>query len=88
MKELIERSYQAIKKRGKINETTTEAEFLAKIKEEWNEAKFEWIHSNKESYIEEITDIATACFMQIKHLGFDPVEEFEKVVIKNETRND
>ena len=37
-------------------------------------------------YMEEITDIATVCFMQVKHLGYDPIKEFEKIVLKNEKR--
>lgn len=35
---------------------------------------------------EELTDLATVCIMQCKHLGYDFIEEFEKVLKKNQER--
>jgi len=93
MKELINRSYQAIIKRGLIKKETHIFHFLQKIDEEFKEVEDscnEYYASGtkkcKEHYIEELTDLATVCFMQIKNLGYDPIEEFEKVVQKNENR--
>lgn len=84
MKELIERSYQAIRNRGLINDNTHELEFLLKAKEELSECTECFAHHEK--YIEELTDLATVCIMQIRHLGYDFEKEFEKVIIKYEKR--
>lgn len=96
MKDLIQRSYEAIQARGLITDETTRYDFLEKIREELSEAEIECEHithdlyrnipKHKKRYIEEITDTMTVCLMQLKHLGCDPIEEFEKVVIKNEQR--
>lgn len=93
MKELIERSYKAIIERGLIKDDTHIYEFMDKIEEEFYETKeacdklytFNTI-GDKSKYIGELIDLATVCFMQVKHLGYDPIKEFEKVVIKNEKR--
>jgi predicted RNA-binding protein with EMAP domain len=82
--ELIERSYSAIRKRGLITDDTIESEFFLKMKEELSEIAGAF--GDEKHYIEECIDLATVCFMQIKHLGYDPIKEFEKVVIKNENR--
>ena len=85
MKELIERSYKAIQERGLITDKTTNSEFIDKCYEELSEC----CQANlfyKEHYIEELTDLATVCIMNIRHLGYDFETEFEKVVIKNEKR--
>lgn len=87
MKKLIDRSYAAIVKRGLITNETKKIDFLCKIEEEFHEVESECF-TNEKRYIEELTDLATVCFMQIKNLGYDPVKEFEKVVVKNETRKD
>jgi len=83
MKTLINRSYEAIKNRGLINEHTTEKDFFDKIEEEFNELKNAYSEENE---IEEATDLATTCFMFLKFKGLDPIKEFEKVIIKNENR--
>lgn len=85
--QLINRSYEAIKKRGLITKNTMQIDFCIKMDEELSEALSE-ISENEKKYIEEVTDLATVCIMQIHHLGYDFIKEFEKVVIKNETRND
>lgn len=89
--QLIERSYQAIKDRGLIKPETKKQDFVLKMHEELDEIKTEIFYydgfdSAIEKYIEECIDLATVCFMQVKHLGYDPINEFEKVVIKNEKR--
>ena len=93
MKELIERSYEAIKGRGLIDEDTRPKEFLDKMEEELLEANDIVFGINNiapgldvESYVEECTDLATVCIMQLRHLGIDFEKEFEKVVLKNELR--
>ena len=83
--DLIERSYTAIRKRGLIYDGIITDEFEKKMKEELKEINDT---VNEMDYISEVTDLATVCIMQIKHLGYDFEKEFEKVVIKNETRKD
>ena len=90
MEQLINRSYEAIKKRGLIKDNTCKKDFIDKMHEELWEIQLSFMDSfgkNKEQhYIEECIDLATVCFMQVLHLGYDPIKEFEKVVIKNEKR--
>jgi len=85
--QLLYRSYLAIEKRGLITPETIESEFFLKMKEELSEIASAF-NESKPRYVEECIDLATVCFMQIINLGFDPIEEFEKVVIKNENRTD
>jgi NTP pyrophosphatase (non-canonical NTP hydrolase) len=88
MKELITRSYQAILKRGLITDNTNKLDFIRKMYEELGEVNSNRWENHEKEYIEECTDLATVCIMQIHHLGYDFKKEFEKVVIKNETRKD
>ena len=90
---LLNRSYEAIKSRGLIKSDTHIYQFMAKIEEEYNEAVdasdelyLMNTHKAKQHYVEELTDLATVCMMQIMHLGANPIKEFEKVVLKNEQR--
>ena len=91
MKDLIERSYKAIIERGLINTYTRPNDFLDKMNEElWEVFNVVYGPDNiapyldERDYIEEVTDLATVCIMQIHHLGYDFIEEFKKVVEKNE----
>lgn len=95
MKKLIERSYKAIVGRGLITPTTYEIEFIRKLEEELDEVRHEFrMQSNPDwesyektdKYIQELTDLATVAIMQIHHLGYNFINEFEKVVQKNEKR--
>lgn len=85
MKDLINRSYEAIKGRGLIRDSTIESEFFIKMKEELTEIAGSF-SEGESRYIEEVTDLATVCIMQIHHLGYNFIEEFQKVVEKNEQR--
>lgn len=86
MKDLITRSYNAIRKRGLITDETKNSEFIEKIMEELEEVHEATIIGTQENYIEELTDLATVCIMNIHHLGYDFEAEFEKVLQKNEQR--
>jgi len=86
MEQLINRSYEAIKARGLITDYTPDLEFRNKMIEEWQECVCAGNIGDKESYISEVTDLATVCIMQIHHLGYNFINEFEKVVEKNEIR--
>ena len=84
MRNLIERSYKAIQNRGLIKIDTNRIEFLEKLEEEIKEC---WYVMNiDDKYIHELTDVVTVIIMQIYHLGYDFVKEFEKVIVKNENR--
>ena len=97
-KQLLNRSYQAIVNRGLITPKTKPYEFIDKINEEVAEVEeclslevspdeyIDYEIENKDRYVEELTDLATVCIMQIHHLGYDFEKEFEKVVLKNERR--
>ena len=87
MKDLIERSYTAIRKRGLITSDTDMSNFLTKMKEELDEINDDYYLKNDRIF-EEVTDLMTVCIMALYHHGFDPVAEFEKTVQKNETRKD
>lgn len=91
MEKLINRCYEAIKKRGCITDETTLFEFNDKLFEEVREVEVESYTSymtfgNTDLLLSELTDIAAVAFNYIKFLGGDPIKEFEKVVIKNEKR--
>jgi DNA-binding transcriptional regulator YhcF (GntR family) len=86
MNNLVERSYKAIEKRGLISKNTQPEEFIDKMIEELEEIKKARNNCDIQNYIEECIDLSTVCFMQVHHMGYNPVEEFEKVVIKNENR--
>ncbi|MFX1295598.1 MAG: hypothetical protein ACFFD2_12205 [Promethearchaeota archaeon] len=86
MKELIKRSLEAIKKRGLIDKNTTDIDFYEKMYEELIEFNEERILGNIENMIEECIDLITVGIMFIEIMGYDFIEEFEKVVIKNEKR--
>ena len=86
--DLISRSYTAIRKRGLIDSDTDMSDFIEKMQEELREVVYSYGYDPFESTIEEVADLMTVCIMALYHHGFDPVAEFEKVVIKNETRKD
>ena len=83
--QLINRSYQAIKERGLIKDDTSAEEFIDKCYEEMDEVS-KAVYVNDACYVEELTDLATVCIMQIHHMGYNFIDEFEKVVVKNEKR--
>ena len=85
MKELIKRSYQAIRKRGLITDDTLIWEFIAKMKEELKEIEDA---TDQESKISESVDLANVCICFIEHMGYDFIEEFRKCVEFQETRKD
>lgn len=85
---LIERSYQAIRKRGKITVDTDMDDFIEKMREELNEIECDYVFSNFDDTMKETVDLMNVCICALKHHGFDPIAEFEKCVIHNETRKD
>jgi NTP pyrophosphatase (non-canonical NTP hydrolase) len=87
IQELIKRGYEATKARNQITDKTTKFNFCYKIREETIEAEQDLFNNAKEeNFIGELGDIAQVCINAITHLGYDFVEELEKVVEKNERR--
>lgn len=84
--QLINKSYQAIRNRRLITDRTNKADFIDKMEEELNEISLAYLNQDKFNYIEECVDLATVCIMQVHHLGYNFVDEFRKVVKKNEKR--
>lgn len=83
--QLLNRSFEAIESRGLINQNTTLDDFFDKIDEERDEV----IRASDESderLKEELNDLATVCQMCIMWLDGNPVEEFQKGILKNEAR--
>lgn len=90
MEQLINRLYEAVKKRGCITSETNHHDFVNKLCEEMDEIQLELMFKTylekNESLKEEITDTMAVCISFLKWLGSDPIKELEKVVIKNERR--
>ena len=91
MRELIERSYAAIRKRGLITADTDFMDILLKMDEELREIKESYCYdpvNPMENTIKETVDLMNVCICALIHHGFDPIAEFEKCVIHNENRKD
>jgi hypothetical protein len=82
---MCERSYAAIRKRGIITNETLFFEFYDKMKEELDEIKDADCFEDK---IKETVDLMNVCVNTLVHHGFDPIAEFEKCIIHQETRKD
>jgi len=88
MKDLIERSYKAIRKRGLITSDTDFPDFIDKMDEELEEIKMDYSEGNFNKAIAETVDLMNVCICALVHHGYDPVKEFEKCVIHQEERKD
>ena len=88
MKDLIERSYNATRKRGKITADTDFYEFVEKMEEELAEIHESYRHKKFVHAIKETVELMAVCMNSLYHHGFDPIAEFEKCVIHQETRKD
>ena len=89
MKELINRSYQAIRKRGKITPDTDFPDFIEKMEEELREIKEAYERRfNFPNAIKETIDLMATCSNAVTHFGYDTEKEFEKCVLHQETRKD
>jgi phosphoribosyl-ATP pyrophosphohydrolase len=91
MKALFERNYQAVVKRGKINEYTDDVDFIIKLKEEAHEAEMEIdliYHKPSDRLVEEFGDCLVVCANWLIHRGVDLEEILTKIAEKNENRND
>jgi len=92
IEQLLNRGYESVARVGKIGIYTTAVDFLNKIEEELTETEEEFLDVNEyietitDRQAEEITDIIQTCCNMLIHYKRNPIEEIEKVVIKNEKR--
>jgi len=88
--QLLNRCYEATRQRGCINNTTTIKDFNDKLLEEVREVEVESnansLRYDKNILFNELADVAAVAFNYIIWLGGDPMEEYEKITIKNEQR--
>lgn len=87
MKQLIERNYKSIVKRGLIKKTTNHVDFYNKLIEETKEVKAELNGQiNMPKLKEEITDVILTCLNWLRHYDEKPENELLKKIEKNENR--
>ena len=85
MKTIIEFNYQTIVNRGLINRSTSEDDFILKLKEEVEE----FVNASKNNvgnFNEELADIILVCLNISKHYGIDIEKELINKILKNSTR--
>lgn len=89
MKQLIRRSYKSIVKRGKVNERTTLRQFVQKMQEELDEVKLA-IKTKKgmDKVTEEVGDLMNVCTIFFEHHKIDTIDQYIKIIEKNEHRED
>jgi len=91
MKDLINRNYASIVKRGYITPETTHEEFLDKLDEENDEVFKEYmlvITNKKHNLGEELADVILTCLNWAHHFSIDIEKELHKKIEKNEKRKD
>ena len=76
MKDLIARSYSAIRKRGLITLDTEFHEFFKKMEEELEEIRATQTFESFEfeDTIKETVDLMNVCICALVHHGFDPIK--------------
>jgi len=87
MKQLINRNYQSIVKRGLITSHTSHVDFYHKLIEETKEVKAE-LNSQIDlpKLKEEISDVILTCLNWLRHYDENPENELLKKITKNENR--
>jgi NTP pyrophosphatase (non-canonical NTP hydrolase) len=87
MKQLINRNYKSIQKRGLITSKTSHVDFYHKLVEETKEVKAELNGQiNMPMLKEEITDVILTCLNWLRHYDENPENELLKKIEKNENR--
>ena len=95
MKELFKRNYDAVVRRGLINEETLDFGFWSKLNEENNEVYQQCLivtrnlitcEHRKENLNEEIADCLVVCANWLIYRGVDLEEILTKIAEKNEKR--
>ena len=86
MKELIQRHYEATRKRGCITADTDMKDFIEKMNEEFNEIEESYYKESFSDSINETVDLIAVCLNAIHHFGFDFEELYSKNVKHQESR--
>lgn len=88
MKQIIERNYKSIQKRGKITHKTTHVDFLHKAKEELKELENEILKSQKDldKIGDEMADNILVILNWAKHYNIDIEKYIKNKIVINETR--
>lgn len=92
MKDLINRSYEAIKARGLINKETLIIDFINKLKEEVGEIEELCDDQGRvrvmdmEKFLNEWGDVLTVCLNFFTHYGVDIKNILKSNIKKNEAR--
>jgi NTP pyrophosphatase (non-canonical NTP hydrolase) len=86
MKELFKRHYEAIKKRGLINQDTTYHDFFEKITEEMQELSEAVYKEDLSSINQEAIDLMMVCVNLCQFIGFDIEFELCKNIETQESR--
>lgn len=85
--DLINRNYEAVIKRGQVNDDTLDYEFIEKMKSELDEIIEAYNSGSKEEVKNETVDLASVCITFLTHRGYNFPEEFRiNVTEKNERR--
>jgi NTP pyrophosphatase (non-canonical NTP hydrolase) len=87
MKELIERHYEATRKRGLINENTGMGEFIDKMQEELDEIANSYHVGEFSDSIEETIDLIAVCLNTLEHFGYDFERKYKRNVEYQEQRS-
>jgi len=84
MKQIIEKNYDSIIKRGLITPDTSVNEFLDKLHEECTELGHDC--ANGVDFAEELSDVILVCLNMAKHFDIDIEKELNKKIQKNYDR--
>ena len=88
IQEIINRNYEATKKRGLIDEKTNAYNFTSKINEELNELDESIYNCGKKFDEKELADIILVCFSMAKHNNINILQFLEEKMLFNEQRID
>lgn len=87
MKDLIERNYESILRRGLIKDSTSLGDFMAKIHEEIIELQYEVERFNDKQIAEELSDVVLTCLNMAKHFDIDIEKEMRGKIAVNFNRS-
>jgi len=71
MKKLIDRHYEATRKRGLIDSDTDMNDFLGKLSEEVLEVNEAYDDGRFSASISEVVDVVAVCLNTLHHFGYD-----------------
>lgn len=87
MKDIINRNYDSIIKRGLITSSTKPREFISKLYEECEELETSFLTGTNEQKSEELADVILVCLNIAKHYKIDIEKELNNKIEKNYERS-